>query len=179
LRGEEELAHLGLGLGERFLGAAARRVREEIERGDALELAALLVHHARDGARVGVAEADAQALDRLDQVVVARRAVEEAHERQVLRRRDRVHLQHVRRAGDLRDVIGERLERLAVGRRVGEEENAFAHHRGAERLQRAQHPHARGRILGRQLRDRQQPPGRRRAFLGLRGCARVCFCHAA
>ena len=62
------------------LRARARGGGEEVERGDALELAPLLVHHARDRARVGLAEADAQALDRLDQVLVARRAVEQALE---------------------------------------------------------------------------------------------------
>ncbi len=164
LRGKKQLAHLGVGLGERRLGAAARLAREEVERGDALELAPLLVHHARDRARVGVAEAHAQALDGLDQVLVARRAVEEAHERQVLRRRNRAHLHHVRAAVDLGDVVGERFERLAVGRGIGQQIDAFAHDRGAERLQRAQHAHARRRILHRQLRDRQQPARRREAL---------------
>src|SRR5207248_1825218 len=70
LRSEEKLAHGRLGIDERALGAAARRGGKEIERGDRLELPALLVQHARDRARVRMPEADAQALDRLDQLLV-------------------------------------------------------------------------------------------------------------
>src|SRR5918996_108807 len=59
-------------VGQRLLGAGAGLGGKEIERGDGVELATLLDQHARDGARVGVAEADAQALDGLDELDVAR-----------------------------------------------------------------------------------------------------------
>src|SRR6267143_974630 len=68
-------------------GAFARRRRKEIQRGDGFEVAALLVQRARNGARVRLAVAEAQAVHGLDQVLVARRAVEQAQECFVLRGR--------------------------------------------------------------------------------------------
>jgi len=131
--------------------------REEIERGYGVEFAALLVEHARDRAGVGVAEADAQAFDGLDERLVAPGAVEESLEGFLLRHGGRLHLQHVRTAPALRDVVGERVDRLPVGCAIGQDIGAFPHDRRAEGLQRAQHAHAGGGILGRQLRDGHQP----------------------
>src|SRR5690242_4805041 len=113
LRREEQLLHRRIGIGERALGASTPRAGEEIERGDVLELAPLLGEHARDGARVGLAEADAQALDDLDQLLVAPRAVAHAHERLLLRRRARAPAQQLRVASALAGVVDKRLERLA------------------------------------------------------------------
>ena len=104
-----------------------------------------------------MAEADAQALHGLDQLLVARRAVEEPPQLLLLRRRGGVHLQHLRASRALADVVAERFQRLAIGRGVGQQVGALAHHRGAERFERAQHAHARRRILGGQLRDGDEP----------------------
>ena len=73
---------------------------------------------------------------------------------------------HARDADIVRLVVGQRLERLAVGVGIRQQVDAVAHHRRAERFECAQHAHARGRILDRQLRDGQQPAGRRRCRLG-------------
>jgi hypothetical protein len=154
---EHEAAHLVLGGDERRLRAAGRARGKEVERGDRLVLAPLLVEHARDPARVGLAEADAQALHRLDQVLVARRAVEELPEGLLLRAAGGLHVQCVAGAGAAPHVFGQGVDGLAVGRRVGQEVGAFAQYRRAERLERAQHAHARGWILGGQHRHQHQP----------------------
>jgi hypothetical protein len=115
------------------------------------------VQHPRDAAGVGLAEADAQALHGLDQILVARRAVEQALECLLLRGRRCRDVQHVHAPGAFRDVFAQRIEGAPVLRSVGQQVGAFADHRGAERLERAQHAHARRRVLGRQLRHRHEP----------------------
>ena len=86
MRGEQELLHGALGLRERALGPRARLARKEIERGDRLEFAPLLLQHARNRARIRLAETDAQAFHRFHQLYVTRAAVEQALEALLLRR---------------------------------------------------------------------------------------------
>ncbi len=186
LHREQQLLHRRLRLGQRLRRALARGRGKEIERGDGLELAALLVQHARERAGVRHAETDAQALDGLGERVVARGAVEQALQLLLLRVVRGFHVQHAGDARVLRHVAREPLQRAAVVGGVGQHVHAFAQHRGAERFQRAQHAHARRGILGGKTGDGDQPAAaggrilrRRCAVFRVHGARRLLHSAAA
>ena len=68
-----------------------------------------------------------------------------------------------------RNVLAEAGEALTRGRRIGQQEYALAHHRAAERFQRAQDAHSCRRVFGRQVGDVGEPVRGGRGLGAFRG----------
>ena len=133
---------------------------------DRLEVAALLAEHPVDRDRVGDPEPGLERFHRLHELPVLLGAVEQTAELLRLRLVHALYVQDVDAAVDARHEPASLAETAAVLGRFGQQVDAVAQRRAAQRLQRAEHLHPPRGVVGGKLGDEREPArgGRRVAW---------------